>query len=80
MKLEAININEKLSKFSEHWKPKIIAQWNAKNHDARNAGVGVREEARAEFSLYVTAGWRGRGIGKQLLAALIESSERHGIV
>ena len=28
MKFEAININEKLSKFSEHWKPKIIAQMN----------------------------------------------------
>jgi mannose-6-phosphate isomerase-like protein (cupin superfamily) len=28
MKFEAININEKLSKFSEHWKPKIIARMN----------------------------------------------------
>jgi mannose-6-phosphate isomerase-like protein (cupin superfamily) len=28
MKSEAINFNEKLSKFSEHWKPKIIAQMN----------------------------------------------------
>jgi hypothetical protein len=27
-KLEAINVNEKFSKFSEHWKPKIIAQMN----------------------------------------------------
>jgi len=33
----------------------------------------------AEVSLYVAAGWRARGVGKQLLAALIESSERHGI-
>lgn len=28
MKFEAINFNEKLSKFSEQWKPKIIAQMN----------------------------------------------------
>lgn len=28
MKLEAINLNEKFSKFSEHWKPKIIARMN----------------------------------------------------
>jgi mannose-6-phosphate isomerase-like protein (cupin superfamily) len=28
MKLEAINFKEKLSRFSEHWKPKIIAQMN----------------------------------------------------
>jgi L-amino acid N-acyltransferase YncA len=33
----------------------------------------------AEVSLYVAADWRGRGVGKQLLAALVESSERHGI-
>ena len=28
MKCESININQKLSTFSEHWKPKIIAQMN----------------------------------------------------
>lgn len=28
MKFEAINFSEKLSKISEHWKPKIIAQMN----------------------------------------------------
>ena len=28
MKFEAINLNEKFSKFSEQWKPKIIAQMN----------------------------------------------------
>ena len=33
----------------------------------------------AEVSLYVAAGWRGRGVGRRLLDALIESSERHGI-
>lgn len=33
----------------------------------------------AEVSLYVAADQRGRGIGKALLLALIESSERHGI-
>lgn len=28
MKFEAINLGEKLSRFSEHWKPKIIARMN----------------------------------------------------
>ena len=33
----------------------------------------------AEVSLYVAAAFRGKGIGKRLLQALIESSERNGI-
>jgi phosphinothricin acetyltransferase len=33
----------------------------------------------AEFSLYVAAAHRGKGIGKRLLEAVIESSERQGI-
>jgi phosphinothricin acetyltransferase len=33
----------------------------------------------AEVSLYVAADCRGHGVGKALLQALIESSERHGI-
>ena len=28
MELQPINLNEKLSKFSEHWSPRIIAQMN----------------------------------------------------
>ena len=28
MEFKAINLNEKLSKFSEHWAPKIVAQMN----------------------------------------------------
>ena len=28
MEFKAINFNEKLSKFSEHWTPKIVAQMN----------------------------------------------------
>ena len=33
----------------------------------------------AEVSVYVAAAHRGRGLGRQLLAALIAESERHGI-
>jgi L-amino acid N-acyltransferase YncA len=33
----------------------------------------------AEVGLYVTASARGQGIGRALLEAIIESSERHGI-
>jgi L-amino acid N-acyltransferase YncA len=42
------------------------------SHRACYAGV-------AEVSLYVASDWRGQGIGKRLLEALIASSERHGI-
>jgi phosphinothricin acetyltransferase len=33
----------------------------------------------AEVSLYVAANQRGKGVGRRLLQAVIESSERHGI-
>jgi phosphinothricin acetyltransferase len=33
----------------------------------------------AEVSVYVAAAQRGRGVGGQLLTALIDASERHGI-
>jgi L-amino acid N-acyltransferase YncA len=52
-----------------------VVGWSAlapMSHRACYAGV-------AEFSLYVAPDWRGRGVGKLLLSALIESSERHGI-
>jgi len=42
------------------------------SHRACYAGV-------AEVSVYVDARWRGRGVGKRLLDALIASSERQGI-
>src|SRR4051812_22432883 len=41
---------------------------------ARRCYAGV-----AEASVYVAADARGQGIGKRLLLALIEASERHGI-
>ena len=55
--------------------------------DGRVAGwaalspVSSRECYRgvAEVSVYVSADYRGRGIGRQLLLALVNESERHGI-
>jgi phosphinothricin acetyltransferase len=41
---------------------------------ARRCYAGV-----AEASVYVAADARGQGVGKRLLTALIDSSERHGI-
>ena len=45
------------------------------------APVSVRQcySGVAEVSLYVSADQRGWGLGKRLLQAVIESSERHGI-
>jgi phosphinothricin acetyltransferase len=33
----------------------------------------------AEVSVYVAAGWRGQGVGRTLLDAVIAEAERHGI-
>ena len=33
----------------------------------------------AEFSIYVTAGWRGRGTGRVLLTELLEAAEQAGL-
>lgn len=45
------------------------------------APVSAREcyEGVAEISVYVTAGARGRGVGSELLATLVESAERGGL-
>ncbi len=53
----------------------VIVGWAALSPVSRRpcyAGV-------AEFAIYVAVSSRGRGVGRALLAALIESSERHGI-
>lgn len=52
-----------------------VAGWAAlapASHRACYSGV-------AEVSLYVAEAWRGRGLGRRLLEALVESSERHGV-
>jgi L-amino acid N-acyltransferase YncA len=43
--------------------------------------VSRREVYRgvAEVSVYVGAGFRGRGVGRRLLASLVEASERGGV-
>jgi L-amino acid N-acyltransferase YncA len=52
-----------------------IVGWAALSHvSTRQVYAGV-----AEVSIYVAAAARGKGIGKALLQALIENSERNGI-
>lgn len=53
----------------------IIAGWAALSPvSSRCVYSGV-----AEVSIYVSTDARGKGFGKQLLAALISTSERHGV-
>lgn len=55
--------------------PQRIVGWTALSPvSARQVYAGV-----AELSIYVAAASRARGIGKELMRALIESSERAGI-
>jgi L-amino acid N-acyltransferase YncA len=52
-----------------------LAGWGALSLVSRRlcyAGV-------AEVSVYIASAQRGRGVGRKLLTALIEASERHGI-
>ena len=52
-----------------------VAGWAALSPvSARPVYAGV-----AEVSVYVAAAYRGRGVGRALLAALIESSEAHDV-
>ena len=53
-------------------KPLVFANFLAPNMTSVYAGV-------AEHSVYVAAEARGRGAGRELLAALVASSERGGI-
>ena len=46
-----ININEKFSKFSEHWRPKIVAELNGQARSDRNPSGGWITTQR---------GWRSR--------------------
>jgi L-amino acid N-acyltransferase YncA len=52
-----------------------VAGWAALSPvSARPVYAGV-----AEVSVYVAAAYRGRGVGRALLAALVESSEANGV-
>ena len=53
----------------------VVAGWAALSPvSARPVYAGV-----AEVSIYVAGQWRGRGVGRALLLALIEESEKNGI-
>lgn len=52
-----------------------VAGWAALSPvSARRVYAGV-----AETSVYVAAGFRGKGVGRALLGALVGCSERHGV-
>lgn len=53
----------------------VVTGWAALSPVSRRAVYG----GVAEVSVYIGAEYRGRGIGAQLLAALIAESERNGI-
>jgi len=52
----------------------VIAGWGSLN--AFNARPAYRFVA--DFSVYIGRGWRGRGVGRVLLARLIELGREHG--
>jgi L-amino acid N-acyltransferase YncA len=61
---------------------RLIARWNSKVLGwAALSPVSSREvyAGVAEVSIYIAEDVRGRGIGRKLLAALVEASEQHGI-
>ena len=52
-----------------------IIGWAALSPVSRRAVYG----GVAELSIFVAAGWRGQGVGKALLSALVSASEETGI-
>ncbi|HEU4366978.1 MAG TPA: arsinothricin resistance N-acetyltransferase ArsN1 family A [Methylomirabilota bacterium] len=59
---------------AEHAAPATILGWGSLNvFNARPAYRFV-----ADFSVYVERGWRGKGVGRALLARLIELGREHG--
>lgn len=51
-----------------------IAGWGSLNPFSARAAYG----SVADFSVYVERGWRGKGVGRVLLARLIELGREHG--
>jgi phosphinothricin acetyltransferase len=51
-----------------------IAGWGSLNPFSARAAYGYV----ADFSVYVERGWRGKGVGRVLLARLIELGREHG--
>jgi L-amino acid N-acyltransferase YncA len=51
-----------------------IAGWGSLNPFSARAAYGFV----ADFSVYVERGWRGKGVGRVLLARLIELGREHG--
>jgi L-amino acid N-acyltransferase YncA len=51
-----------------------IAGWGSLNPFSARAAYG----SVADFSVYVDRGWRGKGVGRVLLARLIELGREHG--
>ena len=54
--------------------PGVITGWGSLNPFSARAAYGFV----ADFSVYVERGWRGKGVGRVLLARLIELGREHG--
>ncbi len=52
----------------------VITGWGSLNPFSARAAYGFV----ADFSVYVERGWRGKGVGRVLLARLIELGREHG--
>ncbi len=88
--MEQLRANDMLVRYVEEWPRKGDAGVIAEGDDgvvgaawfrrfARSRpGFGFIDESTPEVSVAVAPGWRGRGVGSELLAALIEVGRERG--
>lgn len=57
----------------------ICAAWR-RSFTTDDPGFGFVSDTVPELSITVTAGWRGRGVGRALLRAIQQPAERAGVM